>query len=47
MYVADVSTLPGEVDDHETAEQQGKVGKCVSGLHNIYILHYPTGTKVD
>ena len=29
MYVADVSTLPGEVDDHETAEQQGKVGKCV------------------
>jgi len=28
MYVADVSTLPGEVDDHEMAGQQGKVGKC-------------------
>ena len=28
MYVADMSTLPGEVDDHETAEQQGKVDKC-------------------
>jgi len=30
MYVADVSTLPGEVDDRETAvsEQQGKVDKC-------------------
>ena len=22
---ADVSTLPGEVDDHETAEQKGKM----------------------
>lgn len=32
VCVADVSTLPGEVDDHETAEQKGKMDKWINGF---------------